>query len=102
MAKRRSRKARSVMRRAGISGSCASPSCAKSKTWTRVSSGSSVKKQVPKACAIVQSGSSKGKIRKGCRIRGHHAFCDVGVVERLPATAKRRTKSGKKVSVSCK
>lgn len=98
--RRRSKSARAVMRRAGISGSCASASCAQRRKWTRVSSGSSVKKQVPKACAIVQSSASKGKIRKGCRIRGHHAFCDVGV--RLPAEASRRSKTGKKITVTCK
>lgn len=102
MAKRHSRKARSVMRRAGISGSCKSPSCAKGKTWTHVSSGASLKKQVPKACAIVQSGGKKGKIRKGCRIRGHHAFCEVGVAARLPKEAHRKSKTGKRITVACK
>lgn len=104
MAKRRkhSRKARSVMRRAGISGSCKSSSCAGGKRWTRVSSGSAVKKQVPKACAIVQSGPKHGRIRKGCRIKGHHAFCEVGVAARLPKEASRKSKTGKKITVSCK
>src|SRR6185295_17001784 len=102
MAKRRrkhSYKARSVMRRTGISGSCKSSSCAGGKRWTRVSSGSSVKKQVPKACAIVQSGAKKGRIRKGCRIRGNHAFCEVG--KKLPAKASRKV-HGKKITVDCK
>jgi hypothetical protein len=90
------------MRRAGISGSCRSPSCAKGKTWTKVASGSAVKKQVPRACAIRTSGAKKGSLRKGCKIRGGHAFCEVGVAERLPKSVFKKTKSGKRVEVSCK
>ncbi len=90
MAKRRKRRK--------LAGAYGSPSSANRRKYTKVASGSPVTKQVPRACAIVQNGAKKGKLRKGCRIRGGKAFCDKLV--KLPAVAWKK-KGGYRYSVAC-
>lgn len=63
--------------------------------FSKVQAGSPVTRSVKRACAIVQSGPKKGKLRKGCRLTKSGARCDVLV--RLPDTARSRG-----VVVSCK
>ena len=99
--RKRSRKLSAVARRSGLKGSCKSAKCAQSRYWTRISSGTALKKRVPKACAIVQSGPKKGKLRKGCKIHKSGAFCDATQIERLPSEATRRV-GGRTVKVVCK
>jgi hypothetical protein len=93
--------------RSGTSGLGAflSPSSANRRRYRKVYSSNVVSKVVPRACALVQSGPKKGKLRKGCHIKAGRAYCDATIIDRLPAEARRpgKTKSGRpRAKVVCK
>lgn len=71
-----------------LKGSFKTKKAANRRTYTSVRSGSPVTKAVKRACALVQSGPKQGKLRKGCRLTGHGARCDV--LTKIPRTARER------------
>lgn len=71
-----------------LKGSYKSSTAANRRSYSHISSGSPVTRSVPRACALVQSGGKKGKIRKGCRMTKNGARCDV--LTRLPREARAR------------
>jgi len=102
MAKRR--------RRSGTGWMFLTPKSANKRSYQKVYSSNVTSKQVPKGCAIIRSGPKKGKLRRGCRFRGGHAWCDTIVADKIdtskcrsavprPLVArKRRKKSTKRLT----
>lgn len=96
MAKKRKRR----RRKGTLKGTYKSASSANRRTYTKVQQGSPVTRVVPRACAIVQSGPKKGKLRKGCRIAGNgQARCDE--LTRLPRQARQRIGARRYKTVGC-
>jgi len=95
MAKRRKRKSKT------LKGAFKSSKAANRRRYSSISQGSAVTRVVPRACALVQSGAKKGKLRKGCRITGNgQARCDE--LSRLPREARQRIGKSRKIKmVSC-
>lgn len=96
MAKRRKRRKKKTLK-----GVFKSSGAANRRRYSRISSGSPITRVVPRACALVQSGEKRGKLRKGCRISGNgQARCDELI--RLPRAARQRIgKSRKYKLVNC-
>lgn len=86
--------------RSGVGLSAKTKKAAVRRNWTSVSSGKTPMLRTPRACALVQSGPKKGKVRKGCRLTKNGAYCDELV--RLPAEARgAKLKSGRRKMVKC-
>lgn len=68
------------------------------RNWTSVTSGKVPMMRVPRACALVQSGDKKGRVRRGCKLTKNGAYC--GELTKLPETAKigpaRKGRDGRK------
>lgn len=92
--KRKSTKRR---RKGRVGAAFKTATAANKRRYRSIRDGNAVSARVPKACALVQSGANKGKIRKGCYIRKNGAWCDETLLDRLPAQATR-----KGVTVDCK
>lgn len=96
-------KKKTKSRKGGTGAAFKNPKSAAARRWL-TARGNVVSKKVPKACAIVQSGPKKGKVRKGCKIRKHGAWCDESIIDRLPAKArdKRYSSTSKRAFIECK
>lgn len=71
---------------------------ANKRTYAAVYSSNVKSRIVPRKCALVKSGPKKGKLRKGCYFRGHNAFCDVLIADKMSCDVKAAKKAVRKTT----